>query len=668
MKVIIYGLGRSGKMLLEELDNYQRHIGKTVCDIVALVDSNSDTFDSINMKLREKCRTIDCIANLEYDYVVITTLLYFESCRDMLLACGVDENKIISSGSFLGEVVKDIRYWNQQNNIFNEKEEVFIIDTDNVDEISDSLYGYIVCEKGIFTRSNVERCKDIMIQKNGCYAWIRTDADEIRILRDAYGNYGMYLYEEKDYFAISNSFWKLAEYLSKKRRLTLNERYRDYFSIEKCSSQIVEQTLINEIRVLGRTDEIRIDRRLKTIAYGNEENADCSVDLDSQQGMELLDAWFSRWTSIFHNLYKTGEPIITDLSGGMDSRIVLLLALHANIDLNAICVNSWNSNLHTFSEDYKIASDIAKYFGFELNKNQSQMRRKAYTVSDLMNMAVCSKWGIHKQLFYPPVKYEKHIYQFSGVSGEGVRYFSNATESELVNGIKTAASCFDNDTKEEVENSVSSLVHESRERIKSKYGLEEEDCSVNLLLCRDGLATSHAGCSSIETQYTGLIHLTPLQDSELMKLKTYSEQCKDNNTLVALIMVRYCPELLAFPYNGGRKLDVNTLVYAKEISAKYESRVKKVSDCEYEYPDVKLMNEYKMSTDIDKLFLNEWIRQRCQESESDNSFIKTYKVIADESFDPTTRDAWSRYNYLYQLLLLEKMLDKPDSMIPSKDS
>ena len=61
----------------------------------------------------------------------------------------------------------------------------------------------------------------------------------------------------------------------------------------------------------------------------------------------------------------------------------------------------------------------------------------------------------------------------------------------------------------------------------------------------------------------------PFFDPELHKLKLSTKECDDDNLLFALIYLRYCPDLLNFKFQGNRKIDDNTIKYAKKINELY---------------------------------------------------------------------------------------------------
>ena len=82
--------------------------------------------------------------------------------------------------------------------------------------------------------------------------YIYKDEKNINIYQDFNGSYGLFLFEDtkKNYFAISNSFLKLVEYLKDKKSLSMNlDNAYSYLTSEFCSTSY-KQTLVNEINIL----------------------------------------------------------------------------------------------------------------------------------------------------------------------------------------------------------------------------------------------------------------------------------------------------------------------------------------------------------------------------------------------------------------------------------
>ena len=119
-----------------------------------------------------------------------------------------------------------------KNNLI--KENFFVIDSNNLKSIKSHVYGFSVSKTGILT-DNYFKKKNYTEdpEPQGAYKMIRKNEEEIRISQDYFGSFGLYLYENKnkDYFALSNSFLLLEEYLVGKQKFSFNKVFVDNFII-----------------------------------------------------------------------------------------------------------------------------------------------------------------------------------------------------------------------------------------------------------------------------------------------------------------------------------------------------------------------------------------------------------------------------------------------------
>lgn len=135
----------------------------------------------------------------------------------------------------------------------------FIIDSFNLESIEERLYGYS------FNNNNIIFNKDIKnkpsLDPTGTYVFVEVDEDNIKISQDFNGSYGIYIYQKNDYFAISNSFLKLVEYLKYSHGLSLNKDYADAFLFADLVSFAYCDTLVNEINLIPRNYIININKK-----------------------------------------------------------------------------------------------------------------------------------------------------------------------------------------------------------------------------------------------------------------------------------------------------------------------------------------------------------------------------------------------------------------------
>ena len=96
----------------------------------------------------------------------------------------------------------------------------FVIDSHSLASVESSLYGYIIDRRGVFT--------DYLsgeLNGDGCYVRITADLQQIKIEQDSNGSFGLYLYQSDNYFAISNSFFRLQDFLKTRVSLSVNYDY-----------------------------------------------------------------------------------------------------------------------------------------------------------------------------------------------------------------------------------------------------------------------------------------------------------------------------------------------------------------------------------------------------------------------------------------------------------
>ena len=107
-----------------------------------------------------------------------------------------------------------------------------------------------------------------------------------------------------DYFALSNSFFRLLDHIKGSYPLTLNRDYANYFLVEGLASQSYSETLINEIKLTDRNSVFLLDIQTKSIQVDIKKCSEGLYSLGSTEGMSTLDSWFTTWVTIFRELKK----------------------------------------------------------------------------------------------------------------------------------------------------------------------------------------------------------------------------------------------------------------------------------------------------------------------------------------------------------------------------
>ena len=146
---------------------------------------------------------------------------------------------------------------NTNKNIFDITNNFFIIDSNNIDKIETRLYGFTFLNNSVI--KNIEDLQDNEPQGDGAYVLIKKNHTKVTISQDFIGSYGLYLYKKGDYFAISNSFIYLLDYIKQTHKITINWDFANYMIPSELCSASFSQTMINEIEILDRCAIIRIN-------------------------------------------------------------------------------------------------------------------------------------------------------------------------------------------------------------------------------------------------------------------------------------------------------------------------------------------------------------------------------------------------------------------------
>ncbi len=455
-------------------------------------------------------------------------------------------------------------------------EHFFIIAPETLSQISTKLYGYCLINGQVIL--DAEQLAGRQPTPDGAYVYVQQTATEIIVRQDFIGCYGLYLYQDGDYWALSNSFLYLLEYVKKQHPISFNREYADCLignavpgSGGLCSIAVTE-TIINEIRCLDRAAVVHINLANKSHSTSLQDYNEYSLTLDSVQGMAVLDDWANKWIDFIRSLQQQNNNISVDLSGGFDSRMVFGLFLSSGIDLNQICVNSTNDGLHTHNEDFAIASEIARLYHFPLNHREC-LRNHAikYSLADTLNISFYSKLTLHMEMYWKRHYNQQLHYSFTGGGGESVRgRWIEGQEAFLATYIKD---------KTRVDSTLSlsnyAVVQRSFAALRQKYralGKELPEKYINNELYMAVISRYHFGRAMVESFFSGVITLAVLLDSNLHRLQLSTHDCPDNNLLMAVMHDRYNPALLGIRVNGGRSIDAVTIRYAHQLNQKYPRR------------------------------------------------------------------------------------------------
>ena len=451
----------------------------------------------------------------------------------------------------------------------------FIFDSEHLDGISSGLYGFCFADEGLLTE--YEDLPGDITDAPGAWILVRRDPQKIEISQDSAGCFGLFLFRDKDYWALSNSFNHLLDFLKPRHRLTLNKDYADALLIQQLCVSVYGETLIREISWLDRRAIVSIDPATGGLSVTLRELDEASLGVDTEEGMRTLDAWHGRWSGLLQAAIDSWPgQIAVDVSGGFDTRKVLALVLSVDGSLERIKFNSMLS----LGDDYEIASQLAERFGFALN-------RAVPDGSATKQPFVVGRW----ERVFSSLCFERAIYDTEGNGSpvpERPMHVPQLTFRGFGGGLLRS---FDRDLDEEAY--VKKMLRRTRgikgypERDAARQGAEaivrrsfaavgdvrRQTASgagpVNGLdYYRETRNRSHFGMSVARLCLGHMYEAAPLMDPLLLKLRSPDDE-KHALLLDALILTRYHEGLAAVPIEGGRAIPEETLELARVLNGRF---------------------------------------------------------------------------------------------------
>jgi hypothetical protein len=447
----------------------------------------------------------------------------------------------------------------------------FVIDSNNLKNIQSHMYGFSISKIGILTNNyykNIGYYEDPKPQ--GAYVMIRKIGNKIKIDQDFYGSFGLYIYENKNtnYFALSNSFLLLEEFLLGKQNISLNKDFADNFVISRLCSPSIYETLINEIIKLPSNARIIIDikrKKLKLFYIDYKEN---SIPLESEQGLKIIDEWVDKWGYIFRSLKKQTDNYSFDLSGGFDTRTVLSILISSGIDLNEVHIKSAKDiNNPDHIEDLIIARNISTKFGFKLNNFTFDDKSTIWSTNDSLFCSMYSKLGFHKEFYLKDRFYKKPRFIFTGEGGEIIRGYPGYPIEKYLEGILSQSRQIIG--KEEMfYNSSLRLCKRSVDLLKN-HSIYGNDYEISSAFYSKGRTRNHYGTAVVEGFLSNIYLLQPLIDPDIKKIK-FDIKEKWSHDLIAYIYFRFAHDLINFPIQGNRIINLKSIQKADKLNIKIQ--------------------------------------------------------------------------------------------------
>lgn len=436
-------------------------------------------------------------------------------------------------------------------------DEFFIIDSNNINSISSKLYGFAICDGEIVQNQHLPHNFNFL--DYGVFVNVDVTDDEIIVSQDFNGSYGIYLFKQDDYFAISNSFWKLVEHIQGNYQLSVNEEFtKSVFLRENFYAFSYKDTFVNEIEIIPRSIAFHINKNNASFSFEKIDYEEASVELDSKEGLELLDTWFNKWINILRSIKEKTNNISFDLSGGSSSRIILSILLNSHIDLENVAIYSLTDSIDNHDNDLRIAEEIAEEFNLNLNPYFSQEKVFFNELDTIINSSAYVKLGFNNKFFYNFSRFKDTLFSFNGRGGNILKGLPSFSLDEYIEDI-----VFSSKQNIFFIDSSKNLLKKDLDNIKEIFN--EDDDWIVWRHYKETISRNYYGKDAVEEYFANKFSLSPFFDPILNKLKLTTNESSDRNLLIGVIFSRYCPKLLDFEFEG-KNFDYKTLDYANSIN------------------------------------------------------------------------------------------------------
>ena len=456
-------------------------------------------------------------------------------------------------------------------NYFDVEKEFFLIDSNNLSQVRPRLYGYSIQRSGIYEDDNLTPEAIAGLDGRGCYIYVDVKDGEITIKQDLNGCWGIYLFRHGDYFALSNSFFRLLDHIKFKYPLTVNRDFCNYLMSNLVS---ISQTVVNEIQLVERNAVMHIDIAKKDLQIELIDYKEHSVPLDSEEGVAILDRWVEFWSDVLRGVAQHTKFLSADLTGGFDTRIYFVPLLHSGIDLNKILVNSFKDDSNPiFKEDYSIASQIAENYGFKLNQPLPARQFLNYSLKDAWNADLYSQQTFRglPTLSYGGKAIEKR-YHLPGNSGEVFRKTWQGLPQKFIDDECSSTRRYSSSLAQELANSIQTIIKSTFNRVRDKYRIEDPNSiDIPQYFYYETRSRNHCGKAIVSTYLRNSVEIVPAYDPEMQTLQLKTSKCPDYHLLMILLFTRYAPDLLKIRFDKFHEAPdfENLIPEAKKINERF---------------------------------------------------------------------------------------------------
>ncbi len=455
------------------------------------------------------------------------------------------------------------------------KDPCFVIRSGDLDAVRSDLIGFLIADDGTFYLDSLPPCSF----GTGCFVLIRREGDRITVCQDYCGSFGLFLYEDGEGgFMLSDSFQALADELGS--RLTLDRDYMESLLYASEGPLDMNGTLAREIRRLDPDIWVEIDTVGGDVTLHRRPLTFYARKTETAEDLAALDRWYLKWVRFYRGLKEKGLPLYADLSGGLDTRIILSMLRNAGLDLStAVCMTSHTKvNIPKDAEDMRISRIIADTLGFRLNSGTVRSvpagrldPRDSYRLSRQFTMGQTMYCRVHSFMEHETVFFAKglgstvkgSVFKGGGLIGSMAQAMEEYDDA--ARGVTERRSDLGVAEKEAFLARWHARLEQQAERLTAGY-IGDEKHTATYYYQRTRIGGRDAK-KILDSCLRNRLIISPFIDPEITAFD-YDPRGEDRLFLPTLILDRYDPKLLEFEIEH-RAFSPASLERAREIDRRF---------------------------------------------------------------------------------------------------
>lgn len=286
---------------------------------------------------------------------------------------------------------------------------------------------FVIGTKG-FNKYMSEK-KDPLLLSEGRFFCKFVESDKLKIFTDSMNSEIIYIFNDDNFWAISNSIYLLSKVVRNKGyKLTINKNVVASFFIPTSlyEQPISDQQVFKEIEVLDGNSYLQIDEKNK-LSYIKKTKSSLEKIMESKTFFGKCSYFISFYSQLIKQLAQKNK-LNLELSGGVDSRINLAFVLNLIRNNQVHILTDRNKK-----DDYAVVKNLTEKLNIDINpfeetiNNDSNIKFNLYKIANMF---------ISRTVKYPNSKSSIKpltIVRLNGGGGEMSRPFYNTNLKAYLN-------------------------------------------------------------------------------------------------------------------------------------------------------------------------------------------------------------------------------------------